>query len=50
MQTDETVVVTCCVHLNTLLHVAACFCVLLGVVARSLKPAKLLSQELPIFL
>ena len=33
----------CCI----LLRVAACSCVLLGVVAQSLKPVKILSQQLP---
>ena len=42
--------VTCCVRLHTLLHVVACGCVMLGVVERSLKPVKLLSQQLLKFL
>ena len=42
--------VTCCVRLHTLLHVVACGCVLLGVVERSLKPVKLLIQQLLKFL
>ena len=33
MQTDETLVVACCVRLHTMLHVAACCCVMLEVVA-----------------
>ena len=41
MQTDATLLdVTCCVRLHTLLHV----------VAQSLKPVKLFSQQLPTFL
>ena len=35
--------VTCCVRLHTLLHVVACRCVLLGVVAQSVNPVKLLA-------
>ena len=43
VQTDETLLdVTCCVRLHTLLF--ACCCVLLGVVAKSLKQAKLLAM------
>ena len=37
-------------RLYTLLHVVACGCVMLGVVERSLKPVKLLSQQLLKFL
>ena len=41
LQTDATLLdVTCCVRLHTLLHV----------VAQSLKPVKLFSQQLPTFL
>ena len=60
MQSDATLLaqqlptlldVTCCVRLHPLLlHVVACCCVLLGVVAQSLKPVKFLSQQLPTFL
>ena len=52
MQTDALTVldVTCSVRLPTLLHVVACCCVLLRVVAESLKPVKLFSQQLPTFL
>ena len=39
--------VTCCV---SLLHVVACWCVLLGVAAQSLKVVKHLNQQLPAFL
>ena len=47
MQTDATLLdVTCCVRLHTLLHVVT----LLRVVAQSLKPVKLFSQQLPTFL
>ena len=42
--------VTCCVCLHTLLHVVACCWMLLGVVAQSLKPVKLYSQQLQTFL
>ena len=42
--------VTCCVRLHTLLHVVGSCCVLLRVVAQSLKPVKLSSQQLPTFL
>ena len=42
--------VTCRVRLHTLLHVVRCCCVLLRVVAQSLKPVKLFSQQLPTFL
>ena len=50
MQTDVTLLdVTCCVGLHTLLHDAACCSGLSGVVAQSLKPVKLLSQQLPTF-
>ena len=42
--------VTCCVRLHTLLHVVAWGCVMLGVVERSLKPVKRLSQQLLNFL
>ena len=38
-------VVTCYVPLDTLLHVYACCCVLLGVVAQSLTPVKLLDVQ-----
>ena len=38
------------VRLHTLLHVVACCCVLLGIVAQSLNPIKFLSQQLPKFL
>ena len=38
--------VTCCVRLHTLLFVACC-CVLLGVVAKSLKPVKRLATTTP---
>ena len=49
VQTDATLLdVTCCIRFHTLLHVVAC--VLLGVVAQSLKPVKILSQRLPTFL
>ena len=37
-------------RLHTLLHVVACYCVLLGVAAQSFNPVKLLSQQLPKFL
>ena len=40
--------VTCCVRMQTMLNVVVCCCVLLGVVPQSLKPVKLLSQQLPV--
>ena len=42
--------VTCRVRLHTVLHVVACCWELLGVVAQSLKPVRLFSQQLPTFL
>ena len=52
VQTGATLLdVTWCVRLHILLHVVTCCCVLLGVVAQSLKPVKLLKQLLlPTFL
>ena len=38
------------VRLHTLLNVVACCCVLLGIVAQSFNPVKLLSQKIPKFL
>ena len=40
--------VTCCVRMQTMLNIVVCCCVLLGVVPQSLKPVKLLSQQLPV--
>ena len=39
-----------CYKLRPFPHPVACCCVLLGVVAQSLKPVKVLSQQLPTFL
>ena len=39
-----------CYMLRPFAHPVACCCVLLGVVAQSLKPVKLFSQQLPTFL
>ena len=39
-----------CYMFASVLHPVACCCVLLGVVAQSLKPVKLFSQQLPTFL
>ena len=38
------------VRVHTLLHVVACCCVLLGIVAQGFNPVKLLSQKIPKFL
>ena len=49
VQTDATLLdVTCCVRFHTLLHVVPQM--FLRVVAQSLKPVKLFSQQLPTFL
>ena len=42
--------IVACYMLRPFPHAVACCCVLLGVVAQSLKPVKVLSQQLPTFL